>query len=327
VKAVTSTLVLFALLFATTSNAKTIFVKGGATGNGTSWSNPQSLQDALATAQPGDQIWVQTGKYTPTEGTDRTISFEIPDGVKLYGGFIGKETKLEQRNWKTNITILSGEIGSPAPDDNSYTIVYTKNVSSQTVIDGFVILAGAANGVGAKGNRERCGGGWFNDGENGNSSPTIANCTFARNTGRDGAGLYNYAKNGACTPRIINCQFRDNRADLDGGAIYNDGRNGICKPMIKGCQIVDNIATYGGGILNIATGGECSPSIVSCNFENNIGAVRGGSMYSSQEGGICQPVITASNFSDNKATVGKEIDSDGTPTSGTGGSKGFINRS
>ncbi len=325
-KAVTSTLVLLTFLFANALTAKTIFVKPGATGNGTAWSNPQSLQAALASAQAGDKIWVARGKYTPTSSTDRTVSFEVPDGVKIYGGFVGQETALNQRNWKQNITILSGEIGSPSKDDNSYTIVYTKNVSSATIVDGFIILGGTANGVGAKGNRERCGGGWFNDSENGSSSPTIKNCTFARNIARDGAGLYNYAKNGNCAPRIINCEFKGNRADLDGGAIYNDGRMGVCKPVIKGCIIVDNIATYGGGILNIATGGECSPAITSCNFENNTGAVRGGSMYSSQEGGICQPVITATNFSDNKATVGKEVNTDNSSTS-TGSSTGFIHRS
>lgn len=310
-RAVTFTLVLLVCFFASTLNATTYYVKQGATGNGTSWANAfGSLQSALAKAVAGDQIWVAAGKYTPTNTTDRTISFEIADGVQVYGGFAGNETSLNQRNWTVNKTILSGEIGSPAIDDNSYTVIYTKNVSAATIVSGFTIMGGAANGLGAIGNRERCGGAWFNDGENGSSNPTIENCIFTRNTGRDGAGLYNYAKNGSCAPRITNCQFDNNKADLDGGAIYNDGRMGTCAPIIKNCVISNNAATYGGGVLNIATDGTCTPSIVSCNFEDNIGYIRGASMYCSEDGGFCKPTVVSSVFSDNRATVGKDIYND-----------------
>ena len=51
-----------------------IFVDTSATGadNGTSWGDAfVFLQDALAIAQPGDQIWVAEGAYYPDEGANQ----------------------------------------------------------------------------------------------------------------------------------------------------------------------------------------------------------------------------------------------------------------
>lgn len=304
---------IFAIYLLTTLhlNATTIFVKANAQGDSTSWADPiGDLSAALDQAQAGDQIWVAAGVYTPTDIHDRYASFDIADGVELYGGFSGNEQSLSERNWILNTTILSGEIGDPfIMDDNSYTVVYTFNVSSATIIDGFTVSGGSANGMAKKGDIERCGGGWFNHGEGGTSNPTIQNCSFTNNFARDGAALYNFANEGVCNPQIINCEFIGNKADLDGGAMFNDSRMGICNPVLRDCRIIQNEATYGGGILNYTDGGESSPSINGCSFEDNIGYIRGGGIYSSEKGsGKCNPTITASFFSDNKATVGKEHD-------------------
>ncbi|MEM9888440.1 MAG: hypothetical protein AAF849_21275 [Bacteroidota bacterium] len=291
-------------------NAEVIFVKAGSNGGGSSWSSAfGDLSEALDYARSGDELWVAAGTYLPTNRNDRYAHFEVMDGVKLYGGFVGNETALEQRDWATNRTILSGEIGSIATtNDNSYTVLYTRNVSLNTVIDGFTITKGYADGLGERGDIRRCGGAWFNDGEAGKSNPTVANCIFVDNYGRDGGAIYNYAKGGVCNPRIVNCQFLNNSADLDGGAIYNDSSMGICNPVIKGCKLSGNKATYGGGILNSGKdGGEASPTITGCSFEDNIGYIRGGSIYSSESNGKCSPAITSSYFSDNKATVGREM--------------------
>ncbi len=50
--------------------------------------------------------------HTSQPGTDRTISFELKNGVAIYGGFAGTETLRTQRNPATNVTVLSGDIGS-----------------------------------------------------------------------------------------------------------------------------------------------------------------------------------------------------------------------
>ncbi len=303
------TVLIIALLITLSADASTIFVKSNAQGSGTSWKDALGdLSTALEQAQYGDQIWVTAGTYVPTDIDDRYAYFEIADGVQLYGGFKGDERSLSERNWVLNSTILSGEIGATdAIDDNSFTVVYTFNVSSATIVDGFTITGGVSNGLAEKGDIERCGGGWFNHGEGGTSNPTIQNCSFIKNSARDGGALYNFANEGVCSPQIINCEFIGNKADLDGGAMFNDSRMGICNPVLKDCRITQNEATYGGGILNYADGGESSPSISGCSFEDNIGYIRGGGIYSSENGnGRSNPKITASFFSDNKATVGRE---------------------
>jgi predicted outer membrane repeat protein len=291
--------------------ARVIFVKTNSNGSGSSWADAiGDLQHALKMAQSGDQIWVASGKYIPTRSADRNIFFQIPSGVEVYGGFAGHETDVNARDWKTNLTILSGEIGSNSIDDNSYTIVYTKNVSAETVVDGFVISGGTANGTGAKGSINRCGAGWFNDGSNGESSPVIANCVFVNNYGRDGAALYNLAKNGNTSPTITNCRFSYNRADLDGGAIYNDGSNGICSPTIESCIFEQNEATYGAGVLNTASHGIAKPVIINCDFLKNISYIRGGSIYNNRDdNGSSEPIVQNCRFSDNISTVGKESNS------------------
>lgn len=286
-------------------SAGTIHVKSGSNGNGTSWSEAFGcLQQALQVAHQGDEIWVAAGKYTPTTGNDRTVSFVIPNGVKLYGGFAGHETSLSARNFNANYTILSGEIGSPSIEDNSYTVVYTKNVDESTIIDGFVITGGFSNVTSAKGDQKRCGAGWYNDGSNGASNPIILNCTFRNNYGRDGAGLYNYAKNGVANPSIKNCKFIANRADLDGGAIYNEGSNGKCSPYIENCLFEENEATYGAGILNTGKGGEIMPIVMGSKFVGNTAYVKGTDIYDSlSEQGICEAIVKNCSFTDRPSSA------------------------
>ena len=81
-----------------------------------------------------------------------------------------------------------------------YTIVYTKNASSATVVDGFVIMGGSATGSASQNPLHHKGAGWYNDATNGTSSPSIRNCIFMDNIAREGAGIYNYASNGNCEP-------------------------------------------------------------------------------------------------------------------------------
>src|SRR5512139_3136979 len=72
-----------------------IYVKWDATGpthDGSSWAKAYTdLQSALAATRPGIQIWVAAGTYKPTTGSDRSKSFNLQSGVKLYGGFAGNE--------------------------------------------------------------------------------------------------------------------------------------------------------------------------------------------------------------------------------------------
>ena len=271
------------LVFAYQGTTQVIFVKQGATGTGTSWQNALgNLNTALEQAAFGDEIRVATGTYHPTTTADRNAAFAIPDGVKVYGGFAGTESSLEERNLSLSPTILSGEIGTPGIADNSFNVVVTKNVSSSTLIDGFIISDGNASGEGQEASRNRSGGAWYNDGSAGGSSnPTINNCVFRENFGRDGAALYNNGIEGESSPTLTNCTFINNEAGLDGGAIYNNGRNrGKSNPVLQNCTFEKNVGTYGGAIFSAIDDGVCNLYLENCSFKENMAYLRGGAVFS-----------------------------------------------
>ncbi len=290
-------------------NAEVIYVKQGATGTGTSWENALgNLNFALAQAQAGDQIWVAKGTFSPTNKKDRTISFEIPEGIQLIGGFFGTENSIDERNFTLNPTILTGEIAEPGIADNSYNVVYTRNVTESTLIDGFIIEAGNAGGDGQEGDRVRSGGAWFNDGSTGSSKPTIKNCIFRKNYGRDGAGMYNLGVAGEASPTLINCTFEQNEAGIDGGAIYNNGRNnGISSPVLKNCSFIRNIGTYGGAICNATEEGVCNLYLENCSFTENNAFLRGGAVFNMNGKQACYleflDCVFENNYPDDQSKV------------------------
>lgn len=237
-------------------------VKTDATGinDGSSWDNAfTSLQSALATAKSGDEIWLAQGVYKP--GNNRTDSFEIPDGVTIYGGFAGDETNLQQRDIEKNITYLSGDIGKERDNkDNNYTVV--KLNSGTATLDGLIIQDGNSNddggGVYNDGNltlknvvvtfnlAADSGGGIVNNGTINIIDSTIAdNFAIGNNPASGGGGLIN---TGSAT--ITNSMFSGNGAGK-GGAIRNNANL-----QLNNSKVINNIAYSkggGGGVANLDT--------------------------------------------------------------------------
>ncbi|MEM6297753.1 MAG: choice-of-anchor Q domain-containing protein, partial [Bacteroidota bacterium] len=280
-----------------------------------------TLQKALTEAENlggGVQIYVATGTYKPTQGWDvitnaatttaRYETFRIPDGTKVYGGFSGNETGaitqaiLDARDFSTNETILSGDFND---DDlvtglgqslsitnnaeNAYHVVFTRDVSSATIMDGFTITGGSTTDFLQAGNN--LGGGWYNQATfQEESSPTVRNCDFIANSGFQGGGIANQNAQGTIQATFVNCRFTQNHAGAAGGGAYNAlDLGGGSTPSFTNCIFSGNRAGSrlgnlsfgrGGGIENrTGNSGVLQPSITNCTFVNNYAFLEGGGIY------------------------------------------------
>lgn len=303
------------LYFMSAANAKTFFVTPNATGKGISWEDSSGdLNAVLFAAEYGDEVWVAAGVYTPTNNNDRSIPFHVFKGVKIYGGFVGNEMERSHRNWQLNKTILSGEIGTKKPSDNSFTVVHIQNADKNTLLDGFIISDGFANQSGKTGALQKAGGGLYNDGSGleKNSNPIIKNCHFVNNYARDGAAIYNNGMNGGSANAVFeNCRFINNRADLDGGAFFNDGRRGgYSEPIFKKCAFINNEANYGGALMNYGGAGMAKPIFENCNFISNTSYLQGGAIFNMGIEGIAELELIACEFTNNSPNDIREFDRD-----------------
>ena len=265
-----------------TAQNMVLYVDAGATGdnNGTSWTDAYTdLQDALTGSRVGDEIWVAEGAYRPTIGSDRTISFQPKSGAPVYGGFAGTESERSQRDPAANVTVLSGDIGTPGDSsDNSYHVLVG---ATGATLDGLTITGGNANGAGGWGN----GAGMLNIGV----EPVLVNCIISNNTAVRGGGMYN----SACSPTLTDCTFSENNASI-GGAIYNY----TSSPVLTGCTLSENTSdTYGGAFYSRSS----SPQLTNCLLVGNTATARyGGAFYNS----ISSPQLTNCTLSGNSAVKG-----------------------
>jgi predicted outer membrane repeat protein len=299
------TLLLISFLSFETAFAAHYFVHPHGQGSGSSWADASSdLAAILAHARSGDEVWVAGGTYTPSKNGDRQASFILREGVRVYGGFSGLETERTQRDWGKYPTILSGEIGEPGIDDNSFNVVFSENVSNLTVLDGFIITAGNASGEAPKGGRIRGGGGWHDRASDGGiSSPYIANCTFLGNRALEGGGFFAGGSNGSSNPIFRNCRFLGNFAKVDGGAIYSDGRSGSTNHLqLFNCTFQDNMSTYGAGIY-VENGNDVTGLTAErCVFKKNNAFLWGGGIYYGPSNGHFELEILDCIFEENYPT-------------------------
>jgi len=306
---------LFLLFSAPPSRAAVIYVyvtqEGEGLRNGTSWGDAlgeAEFKAALDTVNvpAGSEVefWVAKGKYRPSlpaagAPADREASFNLKSGVTVYGGFAGGETNTRQRDYRKNVTVLTGDLkgdDNKNPDgvtetaagivgENSYTVVTSFGAAAPNtgILDGFTITGGSADWTDTNtGGAKQYGGGMHNTGShavirncafmgntaewgggaiyNASSNIRLGYCTFSGNGGRSGAAMYNVAS----SPELVSCTFTDNAVRTDAGAIHNyDGSS----PTISGCTFTGNRAEWDGGA--IANVDDCSPEIINCTFSDN----------------------------------------------------------
>lgn len=275
---------------------RTIFVDHQATGSndGSSWANAYtSVQSAIAELNDpkagGDgEIWVAEGTYTPTAGTDQTVSFSPGSGVWLFGGFIGvgpggNELDRSVRDWRAHPTTLSGNIGASGASDNSQHVVrYGGVFITNTILDGFRITDGRATIASGAGGGISV----IND-----ASPLIRNCVIANNTTLNavgGAGVF-LGGSSAGNAQLVQCEITNN-----GGTAAGSGAGVLVTAEgadITNCVIAANKAATNldsGGVL--FTTGTSSPSIRNCLIIMNSGgsAATSGNQVKHTGGGTVQ---------------------------------------
>ncbi len=278
---------------------RTIHVNASATGNnnGLSWLNAYTdLQLALEDANPRDEIWVAQGTYIPTKDPDYLVSnnnprkrtFMLLDSVGIYGGFAGNETSRNQRDWKVNQTILSGEIGdSIITSDNCYHVVYSKfaSLSQQTVLDGFTITKGYGTWIPAwlpaiEIAENQRGGGICVFGL---GSAVFLNLNIINNTGGFGGGVSFSQSNNILplTPKkyqMINCNISHNNYTAVGGGVHVDHN----QATFINCLVSNNTPIgagndYGGGLAMFSS----AVRMFSCTIsQNNAGTDKGMRIWS-----------------------------------------------
>jgi hypothetical protein len=312
-----------------------LFVDANAAGanNGTSWPDAFiCLQDAFAVASDYAGVYevrVAEGIYKPDAGGgqtpgDRQAAFHLMSGMTVYGGFPSGGGNWEARNPDLHETVLSGDLDGndvdvndpcdlqtePTRAENSYHVVTGHDADAGSILDGFIITAGNANG--SSQNREASGGGMYND----NGSPKVINCTFSNNSASScGGGMSNL--NGS-DPTVTSCTFSGNCADYFGGGMDNAGSsptvinctfsgnaalhfggggmsNGTSSPTVTDCAFADNSGYSGGGMQNWGS----SPTVVNCTFGGNSARYAGGMANMDGSG----PSVSNCTFTGNSASM------------------------
>ena len=264
----------------------------------------------------------------------REAAFVLLDGVTLEGGYAGcGAADPDERDIELFETVLSGDLaGDDLADlaaalpcysgegtfpaygcesydldedndvdcadfgtcDNSYHVATSSGASATTVLDGFTLTHGFADGPWSGEEAYYQGGGLHNlDG-----SPTLIDCIFAVNLAESGGGMYStgesspmltrcgFSENlaarvgtggGMCSvfgnATLIDCTFSSNNATGNGG-----GMSILGDATLSGCTFSENATLYssGGGLDSYG-----NPMLTDCTFNSNSAfEIAGGGMYS-----------------------------------------------
>jgi len=267
---------LFGLIFFSLVSQAQVFVKADASGiqDGSSWQNAfTNLQDALNAAAPGAQIWVAEGTYIPSGPTPDSSHFITKKAVELYGGFSGTETVLDERNWTTHVTIISGDKNKDDIEgsfnskrtDNAHHVLILDARASKSVIDGFLFKGGmtrtdalAADSRDTLYNRWRGGALYVR-----RTGVDILNCTFRDNYGYQGTGLFVGGDTSKLRKLTIQNIKVENNVTINGGACWLAGYAEAI--MMDSHFTSDSSGSLGGGLVT----GNMNLKVIDCFFEEN----------------------------------------------------------
>lgn len=144
--------VLLPFVFSSVTAQTRRYVKTDGSGDGSSWiaasADIQQMMDEVS-AEGGGEVWVAQGKYIPQHmagngNVPEHRAFVLKPNVKLYGGFYGVETNLDQRI-VVQRTELTGLDETKSPRVRSVHVVIAAGELGDALIDGFVISKGGSS--------------------------------------------------------------------------------------------------------------------------------------------------------------------------------------
>lgn len=223
--------------------------------DGSSWENAySSLHSALQNASAGDEIWLKEGRYECEDypysywDTDRTITFTVPDGVSIYGGFDGTETQRSQADPSVNLTSIVGDLGTTK-------VYHVLTCGDNVTLDGLIIFSGQADGsaphdkagaiaLTSSTNRITLNNCWIRDnfatngGVTAGGNWTVSNCSFVDNTASNNGDVSHEG-----TWIVTDSTFEGNTAS-NGGVFYQANWN------VDGCSFKSNFAFGPNGTID-----------------------------------------------------------------------------
>ncbi len=305
------------------ADAKILYVNGAVTksSNGTSWKKAYKyLRDALDESNQGDQIYLAKGTYYPDDGEsgkfgDREQAFELK-GQKIYGGFTGTETLLNQRNPQANPTSLSGAIWSEKGED-PYWSLHVVVVNKSSTLDGVTVENGHASGAESWNYPhtqfyDEGGGCYVRAGQ----TLTLSSCVFRNNRAFQNGGAI-MVEDDAGMVIASNCLFENNQIQLIYDFTPGAAEGGAIKGNVRAtnCNFISNAvrsSSYFEGDFSTAFGGAISGDTVAvdCKFIGNSALARsapdvepeacGGAVYGKLRATRC-------TFSENTALTVNDI--------------------
>ena len=267
-------------LFAQDSKTYRVTAEATDGGDGSSWTQATTLENALSQAKAGDEIWVKgyediTGHiYKAPKG-----GFVLPSGVAMYGGFAGDETiknDLPTGRHKYQMKYQTALVGDIDTNDKAsqQLIIYPENTTrTDNAIHVLTLQMGVTQGNTNDGNKPTIVSGFLIAAGNAKGENTSAN-------GR-GGGIYviNNSKDnnaGSRYFRISQCNFANNYG-MRGGAIYVDNSCTNQQSAISYCSIFNNVAGKRGSSENEGGGMwiDGTATVYNCNINNNTnGGIR-----------------------------------------------------
>jgi predicted outer membrane repeat protein len=318
-----------------------------ATGNdantGASWAQSyKTFQKALNVTNSGDEIWLSSGTYRPTQdlfgGTVNKYQFcfAIKKAVSIYGGFAGTETTIAQRIVSTPPTYLSGDVdgddlANPAQavtdlqgtNCNQVVIINNGSIAGTITIDGVTVTAS-----GGEGGLQIV---------NGATNNNISNCRFTGNFASSNndnfafGGILVFGASGTGAKATIDhCTFDHNNNNSGGSGIHVWAGTAPSSATISNCSFHDLTGAYGTAIsafaangltcnvvvsdgifLNNSCGGNggaigaaaCFLSCTNCSFQQNH-AVQGGAISTSEMTNGYKMLLVGCFFSNNTSDYG-----------------------